>query len=116
MIKVDTKVLVNSNVVPGIKLVYGTVKDIYPNDILIVELEDKTLIKCRKEDVTPANIDSDTLKDIITINQADYDNAVDSVIKPCNYEELGFLESGIVSLCGSLIANRLKRVLFRDYD
>ena len=116
MINVDSKVLVNSNAVPGVKLVYGTVKEIYPNDILIVELEDKTLIKCRKSDVTPVSADKDILKDKITINQVDFDSAVEEAIRPDNYAELGFLESGIVSLSGSLVASRIKRALFRNYD
>lgn len=116
MITIDSKVMVNSNAVPGVKLVYGTVREIYPNDILIVELEDKTLIKCRKADVTPIRNTEEILKDIITINQDDFDSAVEEAIRPENYAELGFLESGIVSLSGSLVANRIKQALFRDYD
>lgn len=113
MITIDSKVLVNSNATPGVKLIYGTVREIYPNDILIVELEDKTIIKCRKSDVTPANMNEETLRDIVTINQSDFDNAVEEAIRPDNYVELGFLEAGIVSLSGSLVANRIKRALFR---
>lgn len=117
MIKVDERVLVSSNVVPGEKLIFGTVREIYPGDIAIVELdEDKRLIKCRLEDITPLAKDPEELKDIVTINQEDFDNAVDKVISPCNYESLGFLEAGIVSICGSLIANRLKRELFGSND
>ena len=116
MINVDTRVLVSSNVIPGEKLIFGTVKEIYPGDILIVELDDKRLIKCRMGEVTPVVNEAETLKDIITINQEDFDNVVEGVIRPCNFNELGFLEAGIVSICGSLIANRIKRELFRDYD
>lgn len=116
MINVDTKVLVNSNSVPGVKLVYGTVREIYPNDILIVELEDKTLIKCRKADVTPIRDTEETYKDIITISQEDFDLAVECATRPCNYDNLGVLEAGIVCISGSIVANRIKRELFRDYD
>ena len=117
MIKVDERVLVSSNVVPGEKLIFGTVREIYPGDIAIVELdEDKRLIKCRLEDITPIAKDPEEYKDIITISQEDFDRAVESAIRPCNYPELGFFEAGIVSLSGSLVANRIKRELFRDYD
>ena len=117
MIKVDTRVLVSSNVTPGEKLIFGTVREIYPGDIVIVELDkDKSLIKCRIGEVTPVVNEVETYKDIITISQEDFDSAVDKVISPCNYDSLGFLEAGIVSICGSLIASRLKRELFGSND
>lgn len=113
MVKENDKVLINGNVVPGEKLIIGTVKEVYPNDIVIVELDkDKQLIKCKLEDVTPLSDDEEPLKDIITIDISEFDEAVNKATSPSSYNNLGVLEAGIVCVSGSIVANRIKRELF----
>lgn len=94
--------------------VEGVVQEIYNNDLLIIKLDDKTLIKRYAESVEV--IENAPAPDTITISRLDLRRAVAEVSDPKLYEN-DFTDPNLIrmiTLVTTLIGSKLETELFND--
>lgn len=93
--------------------VEGVIQEIYTNDLLIIKLDDKTLIKRYAESVEV--IENAPDPETVTITRYDLRRAIAEVSDPKLYEEFREPQSSILlSLTATLIGQQLEKELFSD--
>lgn len=91
----------------------GTIDMIVNEDIYIVQLEDKTLVKCRLADLVPMTTEETSDPDTITITRDELVRAIAESVGDILLEKpLDPQLVVLLTLHGGLIVNRVTAILF----
>lgn len=100
---------------PGFENQIGRVKNVIPNDvsIYIVELEDKSLLKCLDYELTLIE-DPKTIPDTIMISRSEFRQAVAELSDPNIYDKEGLSEALLttITLSAIYVGAKLEKRLF----
>lgn len=103
---------------PGSEDQIGRIKNIIPNDvsIYIVELDDKSLVKCLDYELTLIE-DPKTIPDTIMISRSEFRQAVAELSDPKLYADEGISKELLttITLSALYVGNKLEKRLFDDF-